>query len=115
MRKRGDLQLRGLRERLDLGQTEMAKRMGLGLRAYQELESNPGKLRKRHIRLAESVASDMAIEKKDPYLAPPSVHTKAVALVALLIGGFFQEHASELAELLRLVWNSARTSDDGET
>ncbi len=59
-----DFSLLGLRKALGLAQSEMAQRMGLSLRPYQELESNIRKVHDRHVRLAESVALDVAIEKK---------------------------------------------------
>jgi transcriptional regulator with XRE-family HTH domain len=68
--------LKRLRRALDLAQPDMARRMGLSLRPYQQLELNPGKVRRRHVRLAESVALDVALEQKDPELAPASVRKK---------------------------------------
>ena len=60
-----DFSLVQLRKALGLAQSEMARRMGLSLRPYQKLESIPRKVRSRHVRLAESVALDVAIEKED--------------------------------------------------
>jgi DNA-binding XRE family transcriptional regulator len=70
----------GLRKTLGLTQSEMAKRIGLSLRTYQELELNSDKVRRRHVRLAESVALDVAVEKNNPMLAPASIRKKALKL-----------------------------------
>ena len=58
-----DFSLVGLRKALELSQAKMAGRMGLSLRPYQELEAGDRRVRARHIRLAESVALDIAIEQ----------------------------------------------------
>ena len=70
------------RNSLSLTQSEMAKRMGLGSRSYQDLESDHSKVHARHIRLAESVALDLAVEKRDPMLIPASIRAKVVTLAA---------------------------------
>ena len=44
--------LKRLRKTLGLAQPEMAHRMGLSLRPYQQLELTPDKVRRRHVRLA---------------------------------------------------------------
>jgi DNA-binding XRE family transcriptional regulator len=77
----------GLRKILGLTQSEMAKRVGLSLRTYQELEMNSGKVRRRHVRLAESVAFDVAVEKNNPMLAPASVRKKALKLASIILDG----------------------------
>ena len=75
----------GLRKTLGLTQSGMAKRIGLSLRTYQELELNSDKVRRRHVRLAESVALDVAVEKKNPMLAPASIRKKALMLAGNII------------------------------
>ena len=77
----------GLPKILGLTQSEMAKGMGLSLRTYQELEMNSDKVRRRHVRLAESVALDVAVDKKNPMLAPASVRKKALKLANIIIEG----------------------------
>jgi len=74
-----------LRKALGLGQSEMAGRMGLSLRPYQELESETRRVRPRHIRLAESVALDIAIEKQNLDLAPDEVRKKVIKLALMLV------------------------------
>jgi hypothetical protein len=78
----------------------MARRMGLSLRPYQQLELNPGKVRRRHVRLAESVALDVALEQKDPELAPASVRKKVMDLARLILRKNFRQKARKLADLL---------------
>ena len=92
--------LLGLRKALGLAQSEMAQRMGLSLRPYQELESNIRKVRGRHVRLAESVALDVAIEKKCPELAPASVRRKAIKLARAILTQNFREKARKLADII---------------
>ena len=82
-----DFDLVGLRKTLDLTQSDMAKRMGLGLRTYQELEMNADKVRRRHVRLAESVALDVAVEKQNPMIAPASIRKKALKLASIITDG----------------------------
>ena len=80
-----DFPLIKLRKSLGLGQAEMARRMGLSLRPYQELESKARSVRPRHVRLAESVALDIAIEKKNLKLAPDRVRKKMIKLALMLL------------------------------
>ena len=80
MRKKDDFSLLQLRTALDLPQAEMARRMGLSLRPYQELESKTRTIRGRHIRLAELVALEVAVENDDPELAPKDIRRVAIKL-----------------------------------
>lgn len=92
--------LKRLRKTLGLAQPEMAHRMGLSLRPYQQLELTPDKVRRRHVRLAKSVALDIAIDRQDPELAPANVRKKAIGLARLIIGKDLQQNALKLADLL---------------
>jgi hypothetical protein len=92
--------LKRLRRTLDLAQLEMAKRMGLSLRPYQQLELKPDKIKRRHVRLAESVALDIAIDRKNPELAPVNVRKKAIELTRLIIAKNLQQNALKLADIL---------------
>ena len=87
-----------LRKSLGLGQSEMAERMGLSLRPYQELESQDRRVRPRHIRLAESVALDVVIERQDLNLAPDSVRKKAVRLALMLVQQNLKERPLGIAK-----------------
>jgi transcriptional regulator with XRE-family HTH domain len=89
-----------LRKGLGLGQSEMAQRMGLSLRPYQELETNIRKVLSRHVRLAESVALDVAIEKQDPELAPENVRNKAFKFARLILEQNFEKKARKLAKII---------------
>ena len=100
MQTNPNFSLKRLRKALGLGQLEMARRMGLSLRPYQQLELSPDKVRRRHVRLAESVALDIAIEKEDLELAPESVRKKATDLARLIITKNFQQNAPKLADIL---------------
>jgi len=93
-------ELANLRKTLGLAQPEMARRMGLSLRPYQQLELHPEKVRKRHVRLAQSVALDVAIERDDPELAPKPVRKNAVDLARLIIRENFRRKARKLAALI---------------
>jgi transcriptional regulator with XRE-family HTH domain len=95
-----NFELRKLRKSLGLAQSEMAKRMGLSLRPYQQLELNPKKIRRRHIRLAESVALEIAIQREDPELAPSSVRKKAMTLARLIIRENIRQKARQLTALI---------------
>ena len=95
-----DFSLLRLRNMLGLTQSEMAQRMGLSLRPYQELESNLRKVRSRHVRLAESVALDVAIERKRPELAPANVRNKAIKLARAILTQNFREKAHKLADII---------------
>ena len=93
-----DYSLIRLRKALGIRQSEMAKRMGLSLRPYQELESKARSVRPRHVRLAESVALDIAIEKQDLELAPANVREKVVKLALMLVQQNLRERPLRIAE-----------------
>ncbi len=54
----------------------------------------------RHVRLAESVALDVAIEKESPELAPASVRNKAIKLARAILMQNFREKARKLTDLV---------------
>jgi hypothetical protein len=81
-------------------QFAMASRMGLSLRPYQDLELKIRKVRPRHVRLAESVAFDLAIEKEDPALAPANVRKKAIKFVRLMLRHNFRQKAVQFADFI---------------
>src|ERR1700727_957144 len=87
-----------LRRALGLGEAEMAMRMGLSLRRYQELESKARSVRPPHVRLAESVALDIAIEKNNLELAPDNVRKKAVKLALMLVQQNLKERPFGIAK-----------------
>jgi transcriptional regulator with XRE-family HTH domain len=95
-----DFSLMRLRKALGLGQSEMARLMGLSLRPYQELETNLRKVLSRHVRLAESVALDVAIEKQDPELAPENVRDKAYKFARLILERNFESKARKIAKII---------------
>ena len=85
MPKEDDFSLLKVRTALGLPQAEMARRMGLSLRPYQELESEVRKTRGRHIRLAELVALEVAVENDDPELAPQDIRRLAIKLAIAIL------------------------------
>ena len=89
-----------LRRLLEISQTDMSYRMGLSLRPYQELESGNRELRPRHVRLAESVALDVAIEQGNPELAPRNVREKAIRLAKLIMAQNIGQNARRLVEII---------------
>jgi transcriptional regulator with XRE-family HTH domain len=93
-----DFSLIKLRKALGIGQSKMAERMGLSLRPYQELESKARSVRFRHVRLAESVALDIAIEKQNLELAPANVRKKAFKLALMLVQQNLKERPLTIAE-----------------
>ena len=95
-----DLSLLRLRKALGLRQSEMAKRMGLSLRPYQELESGDRKLLRRHVRLAESVGLDVAIEQENLELAPASIRRKAMMLARVILMQNFRQKARRLVDII---------------
>ena len=77
----------GHRKTLGLTQTEMAGRIGLSLRAYQDIEAGVSKLRPIHVAAAERVALALAVERGDPMLAPAGVRRQALELARLMTDG----------------------------
>lgn len=93
-----DFSLLKLRKTLRLSQSEMAERMGLSLRPYQELELKVRETRLRHVRMAESVAIDIVIEKQNLRLAPANIRKKVVQLALMLIQENLQERPLTIAK-----------------
>ena len=75
-----------LRKSLNLTQAEMAERIGLGLRAYQDIEGGVSKLRPIHVNAAERAALSLAVERGNPMLAPAGVRREALDLAGLIRG-----------------------------
>ena len=75
-----------LRKLLDLTQTEMAGRIGLSMRGYQDIEAGASKLRPIHALAAERAALALAVERGNPMLAPASVRRQALDLARLITG-----------------------------
>jgi transcriptional regulator with XRE-family HTH domain len=98
MTRNKDFSLTNLRKALELGQSEMAGRMGLSLRPYQELESEARRVRPRHVRLAESVALDVAIEKENLDLAPENVRKKLIKFALMLVQQNLKERPLGIAK-----------------
>jgi hypothetical protein len=72
--------------------TPAGKPFHFQIRPYQELESKVRAVRSRHIRLAELVALDVAVENDDPELAPWDIRRKAIKLaIAVLMNNLRQK------------------------
>ena len=78
--------LAALRDKLGITQTDMAQRVGLGLRVYQDIEGGVSKVRPIHFAAAERAALGLAVEKGDPMLAPVGVRRQALELASLIAG-----------------------------
>jgi DNA-binding XRE family transcriptional regulator len=63
----------GLRKKLGFNQAEMAQRMSVGPRTYFSLETDPAAISARHIKLAEIVGLEIAVERGDVSLAPSRI------------------------------------------
>jgi transcriptional regulator with XRE-family HTH domain len=72
-----------LRRDLGLTQQEMAERLGMALRSYQDIEAGESKYRFIHRLAAERVALALAVDRGDPDLAPIALREDAVELVRL--------------------------------
>lgn len=75
-----------LRKSLGLTQTQMAERIGLKLRSYQDLEGDRAAIRDIHMRAAERAALDVAVERGNPMLAPASIRRSALLLAGMIWG-----------------------------
>jgi len=72
-----------LRLDLRLTQQEMAERLGMALRSYQDIEAGESKYRFIHRLAAERVALALAVDRGDPDLAPIPLREDAIELVRL--------------------------------
>jgi DNA-binding XRE family transcriptional regulator len=70
-----------LRKELGLTQQEMANQLDMALRSYQAIEAGESEYRFIHRLAAERVALMIAVDKKAPMLAPPSLRRDAIKLV----------------------------------
>lgn len=79
-------ELIALRKSLGLTQAELGERIGLALRSIQEIESGKTPVRPSHALAAERIALALAVERKDPMLAPAAVRREALELARLIAG-----------------------------
>ena len=78
--------LKGFRDKTGLTQAELARAIGMGLSAYQDLETGFSKFKDRHMLALERVSLRLAVERGDLNLAFPSVRRDALDFVRLLTG-----------------------------
>lgn len=76
-----------LRKSLGLSQADMAAHIGMTVRPYQDIEHGKSALRKIHALAAERAALDIAIERKNPMLAPAAVRKAAIELTRIVTEG----------------------------
>jgi len=74
------------RENIGLTQAQLAARLGMHSRTYQELEAGKSKLRDVHALAIERIALDVALETGDPMKAPAEVRRLALDLARLITG-----------------------------
>jgi len=72
-----------LRNSLHQTQQEMAERLGMALRSYQDIEAGKSKYRFIHRLAAERAALALAVDKGTPELAPIAVREDALELIRL--------------------------------
>lgn len=76
----------GLRKTLGLTQTELANRLGMGLRAWQEIEGGRSPVRLVHQLALERIALSIGLERGDINAVPASVRRDALDLARLIAG-----------------------------
>src|SRR5262245_15252084 len=74
----------GLRKMMGLSQREMAKHVGMSLRAYHDIETGHTAYRLTHRLAAERAALALAVARGDPTLAPAELQRQAIALAELI-------------------------------
>jgi transcriptional regulator with XRE-family HTH domain len=74
-----------LRKRMGLSQADMATGMGLGSRAYQEVEARSGELKQRHRMLAERFTLAHAVVSTSPEYLPSSIRTEVIGFLELIV------------------------------
>jgi transcriptional regulator with XRE-family HTH domain len=79
-------ELLAYREAAGITQTELADRIGLTSRPYQDIEGGRTKVQRRHVLAFERAALALALERGDINLAPPAIRRDALALARLITG-----------------------------
>lgn len=79
-------ELKTFREAAGVTQAEMARLMGMGNSAYQDLETGFSKFKDRHNMILERVSLKLAVERGDMALALPGVRRDALDLAKLIRG-----------------------------
>lgn len=78
-------ELKELRKSLGLTQAEFAERIGMKVRAYADIELGVSPVRPIHVLATERVALSIAVERRNPMLAPASVRKEALELAQQII------------------------------
>jgi len=79
--------LKFTRDKAGLTQKDMALAMGLGISAYQDIETGFDKFKPRHLLALERVSLRLACERGDLNIALPSVRRDALEYAKLLEHG----------------------------
>jgi DNA-binding XRE family transcriptional regulator len=77
-------ELKAYRETAKVTQAEMARLMGLGTTAYQDLETGLSMYKARHQLALERVSLRLAVERVDLNLALPAVRRDALDLARMI-------------------------------
>lgn len=75
-----------IREQLGLSQEKMAEIVGLSKRQYQAIERGETRMRLQHGLAIERVSLMIAVQRRDPMLALPSIRREALELVRMIEG-----------------------------
>lgn len=76
--------LKDFRAAAGLTQSQLAELMGMGLSAYQDIETGFDKFKQRHRLALERASLTLAVERGDINLALPSVRRDALDLARLI-------------------------------
>ena len=78
--------LKAFRDRSKLTQRDMADLMGLGLSAYQDIETELSKFKPRHQLALERASLRLACERQDINLALPAIRRDALDFATMVRG-----------------------------
>lgn len=78
------IDIKTLRGRMDATQAEMARLIGLSLRAYQDLEAGSSQIKRYHLLAMERASMQIAVKNKDPMTAAPAAREDARIIGELL-------------------------------
>lgn len=81
------IEMKEYRLKLGLTQLEMAHRMGLSSRAYQDMEASPNGLRRVHVLTLQAVSLEMALERQDLNAALPAMRENVLRFAELMRAG----------------------------
>lgn len=86
-------EIKTYRAQVGLSQTEMAERMGMKMRSYQDIEAGRTPIATRHVMSLERASLQISLERKDISLALPAIRRDALDYTALFRGCTIHEEA----------------------